>query len=183
MSSFIFVTSNDHKVRIAQAVCDQAGVSFTRQNVDFVEIQSDKAEEIALHKVRQAYDKFGEAVAVTDDSWIWTGLNGFPGPYMKHMNQWLTTQDFLNLTRDLEDRTAIMRQVVAYKDKDREKVFAADIKGILLKQARGESRIAHFPIVSFDGGKHSLAEDEETRIEAISKIDNAWHQLCEWLQS
>lgn len=183
MSRFIFVTSNYHKVRIAKAVCDQAGIAFERQNVEFVEIQYDKAEEIALHKVRQAYEKFGKAVAVTDDSWIWPGLNGFPGPYMKYMNQWLTTGDFINLTKSLKDRRATMRQVVAYKDKNNEKVFAADIEGVLLQQAQGESAIAHFPIVSFDGGKHSLAEDEETRIEAISEINNAWHQLCEWLQA
>jgi XTP/dITP diphosphohydrolase len=178
MVDFIFVTSNDHKVRIAKAVCEQAGIDFERQNVEFVEIQSDSAEEIALHKVRQAYEKFGQPVAVTDDSWIWPGLNGFPGPYMKYMNQWL-----LNLTRGLTNRRAIMRQVVAYKNGDQEKVFVSDIAGILLEQAQGESKIAHFPIVSFDGGRHSLAQDEDTRIEALAKIDNAWHQLCEWLKA
>lgn len=167
---------------IAQDVCDEAGIEFERKDADFLEIQSDNAEEIALNKVRQAYEEFNEPVAVTDDSWIIPGLNGFPGPYMKYMNQWLKPQDFLNLTKDLEDRRAIMRQVIAYKDKDTEKVFSADIEAILLKEARGKTNISHFAVVSFDGGKHSMAEDELTRIQAISKIDNSWHQLCEWLQ-
>jgi non-canonical purine NTP pyrophosphatase (RdgB/HAM1 family) len=182
MKQFIFATSNSHKVTIAKGVCDEAGVEFEHKPIDLVEIQSDNAEEIALHKVRQAYEKFNEPVAVTDDSWIWPGLNGFPGPYMKYMNQWLTPKDFINLTKDLKDRRAIMRQVIAYKDKDNEKVFVADIEGTLLKEIRGESKIAHFPIISFDGGEHSVAEDEETRVKAIAKIDNAWHQLCDWLK-
>jgi XTP/dITP diphosphohydrolase len=182
MKQFIFVTSNDHKVTIAKTVCDGAGIEFERKDVDFLEIQSDNAKEIALHKARQAYAEFNEPVAVTDDSWMFPGLNGFPGPYMKYMNQWLTPQDFLNLTKDLDDRRVFMRQAVAYKDGDTEKVFEADIEAVLLKEIRGQSKISHFNVISFDGGKHSMAEGEDTRINAIAQIDNAWHQLCDWLK-
>lgn len=182
MSQFIFATSNDRKELIARAVCEKAGIDFERKSVDLVEIQSDKAEEIALDKVRQVFQEFNQAVVVTDDSWIIPGLNGFPGPYMKNISQWFTPQDFINLTQGLEDRRVAMRQVIAYKDKDNENVFAADIQGLLLKEIRGTSDIAHFPIISFDGGKTSMAEDESTRLAAISQADNAWHQLCDWLK-
>lgn len=75
-----------------------------------------------------------------------------------------------------------MRHVIAYKDKDSEKLFTADIEALLLKEVRGKSVIPHFAVISFDGGKHSAAEAEDTALMAISQKPNAWHQLCEWLQ-
>lgn len=183
MGQFIFATSNDHKVMTAKFVCDSFGIEFDRANVDLVEIQSDNTDEIALHKVRQAYEKLGKAVAITDDSWLIPGLNGFPGPYMKYINQWFRPEDFINLTESLDDRQIIMRQVIAYKDRENEKVFTTDIPGTILKDVRGKSEIMHFAVMSFDGGKHSVAEAEQDGITDISRRDNSWHKLCEWLQA
>jgi XTP/dITP diphosphohydrolase len=182
MADFAFVTSNDHKVMTAKAVCDELGLTFERINMDLLEIQSDDAAAIARHKVEQAYEELKSPVAVTDDSWLIPGLNGFPGPYMKYINQWFRPQDFLNLTKDLEDRRIIMRQVIAYKDAQNEKVFAADIEATLLKEVRGQSVIPHFAVISFDGGKHSVAESEADGVMAVSQKANAWHQLGEWLR-
>jgi XTP/dITP diphosphohydrolase len=183
MADFTFVTSNDHKVMTAKAVCDQFGLSFDRKNMDLVEIQSDSGAEIAEYKIVQAYEVYKSPVAITDDSWIIPGLNGFPGPYMKYMNQWLKPEDFLRLTLPLQDRSIVMRQVIVYKDAQRQKTFSADIRGTLMSETRGSSVIPHFTVISFDGGKHSVAEAEENGPTAITDLPNAWHQVCEWLKA
>jgi XTP/dITP diphosphohydrolase len=183
MTDFSFVTSNDHKVATATSVCGQFGITFDRQNLDLVEIQSDKGEDIARYKVVQAYEKYQRPVAITDDSWIIPALRGFPGPYMKYINQWFEPSDFLRLTSTLKDRRMIMRHVIAYKDEKTEKIFSVDIEGTLLKEARGSHIIPHFSIISFDGGRHSVAEQEEaTGGTVIADLPNAWHQFCEWLK-
>lgn len=181
MARFTFVTSNDHKILTAKTVCEPLGIPFRHKHMDFVEIQAD-GEAIALDKVRQAYDKFREPVVITDDSWLIHGLNGFPGPYMKYMNQWFGPDDFVRLTRDLDDRRMTMRQIIAYKDAGDEKLFVADIDGVLLKEPRGRSVIPHFAVVSFDGGKRSVAEEEDGgTLSAVATRPNAWYELCEWL--
>lgn len=179
MADFIFVTSNDHKVKTAEVVCAQLGVIFKREHMDLIEIQSDSGEEIAKHKVEQAFTKFHAPVAVTDDSWEIPGLRGFP--YMRYINKWFEPKDFIRLTSDLEDRRMIMRHIIAYKDGQNEKVFAEDIEAVLLKEVRGNSIIPHFAVISFDGGKHSVAEAEADGQTAISDLPNAWHLLCSWL--
>jgi XTP/dITP diphosphohydrolase len=181
MADFTFVTSNDHKVKTAEAVCQQFKLTFEHKNMDLLEIQSDSGEDIARFKVEQAFKACQNPVAITDDSWLIPGLGGFPGPYMKDVNRWFKPQDFINLTESLADRRMIMHQVIAYKDEDNEKIFSTDIEASLLKQARGSSAIPHFAVISFDGGQHSVAEAETGGITAISNLPNAWHQFCEWL--
>ncbi len=181
MARFTFVTSNSHKILTARTVCEPLGMTFRHKHMDLVEIQAD-GEAIALDKARQAYEALREPVVITDDSWIIHGLNGFPGPYMKYVNQWFEPEDFVRLTRHLDDRRMTMRQIIAYKDTDVEKLFVADIDGVLLKGPRGKSVIPHFAVVSFDGGKHSVAEEEDGgKRSAVAARTNAWHELCEWL--
>jgi XTP/dITP diphosphohydrolase len=183
MADFTFVTSNDHKVMTAKAVCGQFGLTFERKNMDLIEIQSDTGEPIASNKAGQAYEAYKRPVTITDDSWIIPGLNGFPGPYMKYINQWFKPEDFLRLVTPLQDRSIIMRQIIVYQDERRKKIFAVDLEGTLLREARGSSIIPHFSIISFDGGKHSVAEAEVGGLSVISGLSNAWHQVCEWLKS
>jgi XTP/dITP diphosphohydrolase len=182
MADFLFVTSNEHKVQTAQAVCSQFGIKFTHQAHDLTEIQADDGEVIALDKARQAFEYYKQPVAVTDDNWLIPALNGFPGPYMKYMNQWLTPDDFINLTRKLKDRRIIMRQIIVYRDKDQEKVFSTDIPGVLLKEPRGTSIIPHFAVISFDGGKHSAAEVEASGQVVVADQATAWHEFCQWFE-
>lgn len=179
----LFATTNDHKYATAQHVCSQFGITVERKQLDITEIQSDNGEEVAVHKAQEAYDRLGEPVVVTDDSWLIHGLNGFPGPYMKYMNQWLSAEDFLRLTSSLSDRSTVLRQIVAYADGNKPRIFSVDIACLLLHEARGESKYPIFQIASFDGGKHSAAEISAAGYTAINDHHTAWHELCEWLKA
>lgn len=181
MTDLHFVTTNDHKLLSATEVCSQFGLKIIRHNLEFQEIQAETGEEIAADKVAKAYAKLGKPVAVTDDSWIIPGLNGFPGPYMKYMIHWLTVEDFLRLTSQLDDRRIILRQIIAYQDGEQSKVFSVDIEGLLLTEPRGTSPITHFSITSFDGGNHSAAELWGSGSSSISARHTAWHDVAEWL--
>ena len=183
MSDFTFVTSNDIKVQAATVVCNEFGFKFDRHVIDFVEIQSSDGQAIARHKAEQAYAELKQPVVVTDDSWLTPDLNGFPGPYMKQVNDWFSTDDWLRLTRDLEDRRMILRQIIVYQDVDGQHVFECELEALLLRESRSTTDIKHFSIISFDGGKHSAAEMSENGESAIKHLNNSWHDFCEWLKN
>jgi inosine/xanthosine triphosphate pyrophosphatase family protein len=109
-----------------------------------------------------------------------SGLNDFPGPYMKYMNDWFTTEDWLRLTSTLEDRRVILRQIVIYQTADEQQIFTVDIPGILLHEIRGSSPFTQSPLISFDGGKHSTAEYHEKGESASQHHHNPWHEFSEW---
>jgi inosine/xanthosine triphosphate pyrophosphatase family protein len=145
-------------------------------------MQDEDEEVIARDKADKAYALLGEPLVVNDDTWIIPGLNGFPGPYMKSMNHWFTSEDFLRLTLPLADRRIILRQTTVYQDGDQQKVFVVDIEGTLLNEIRGESIHPHTAITTFDEEGRSMAEVAASGESAIAHRHTTWHELAAWLK-
>lgn len=182
MKEVVFATSSPIKYGVARDVLADLGLVLVREDLDVPEIQGEDGEVIARDKAEKAFEKLGTPVIITDDTWIIPGLNGFPGAYMKSMNDWLTPEDWLRLTDPLKDRRIILRQFAVYQDKDVQKVFVGDIEGILLHEIRGTSKHPHCSIISFDGGKHSDAEWHEQGISGTKDSRTVWHELGPWLK-
>lgn len=178
-----FVTQNEQKILLARAACQPAGIKIVQAQLDIPELQSDDGAAIASDKARQAFMQLQHPVVVTDDSWIIPGLKGFPGPYMKYMDQWLTPADWLRLTQNLKDRRIILRQVLAYHDQTTQKIFSVDITGTLLTESRGQSPHSHLSLTSFDQTGRSAAQVNSTGISFIAHLPTAWHELCKWLNA
>jgi XTP/dITP diphosphohydrolase len=180
MKELVYVTGNSFKFRQAVAACKPLDIELRQVGLDIPEIQADSGEQIARDKAIKAFAELKKPLVVSDDSWMIPGLNNFPGPYMKYMNDWFTTDDWLRLTRDLLDRSIFLQQVVIYQDSNGQQTFTVDIPGILLTEARGISPYPHTCLVSFDGGKHSNAEYHEKGESAAAHQHNPWHEFAKW---
>jgi len=183
MRTITFVTGNQQKLMAAQAICGPLGITIINEQLDIVEIQSENAEDIAIDKAAKAYAGLGRPIVVNDDAWLIPGLNGFPGPYMKSINHWFSSDDWLRLTRDLADRRIILRQYIVYQDAGGQKVFRYDIEGRLLTEARGEANNHNDTIVSFNDEGLSNAEVRATGKSSIEHRETAWHAFAAWLQT
>jgi non-canonical purine NTP pyrophosphatase (RdgB/HAM1 family) len=172
-----YVTSNKEKIITAKKHLDPHNISFTSRTLPLIEIQSDSIEEITVDKAKQAFEILKQSLLVNDHGWDIPGLNGFPGPYMKYMNEWLSSQDFLNLTKDLKDRTIILHEVACFKDDKITKIFKTDFHGTLIKEIRGRADPA-MSIVTFDNVK-TVAEYMEGKISPF-KENAVWEEFAEW---
>jgi XTP/dITP diphosphohydrolase len=180
MSKVLYATGNVEKFRLADIVCSRYDIQLEQDKLEVPEIQGEDGALIARDKADKAFAKFKKAVVISDDNWIIPGLNGFPGPYMKSVNDWFTVDNWLNLTRPLKDRRIILRQIVVYQDSDTQKLFSTVIEGLLLPDPRGESRYPHSKITSFDGGEQSSAEYHERGESSASHRRTVWHEFVEW---
>jgi XTP/dITP diphosphohydrolase len=180
MQQITYVTGNPIKFRQAAVACQSAGIQIQQTTLDIREIQSETGEPVARDKAAKAFAILQQPLVVSDDSWLIPGLNNFPGPYMKSMNDWFTVDDWLRLTRELTDRRIICRQIVVYQDTQGQQLFTADISGILLREARGKSDYPHCYITSFDNGEHSNAEYHEQGESAVQHYHNPWHDFTKW---
>lgn len=180
MRTVLYATGNAIKFDQARHACREFGITLTQSKLAVPEIQGTDPELIARDKAQKAYEKFQQPLVTSDDSWSIPGLNGFPGAYMRDVNEWFSVQNWLALTRDLTDRRIILRQTIVYQDESGQQVFYKDIEGVLLKQPRGKSDFAHAHITSIDGGKTSTAESHATGKAAGNDLPNAWHEFAEW---
>ncbi|MCR8643292.1 hypothetical protein NV379_11525 [Paenibacillus sp. N1-5-1-14] len=127
-----YVTSNAAKFEIATTVLSETSIQLNQSHLDIPEIQSMDVNEIARFSSIWARDKLGESVVVTDVGLYINALNGFPGPFVKYANNWLTAEQVIKLLEDKEDRTVYIKESLAYCPVDSEpQIFQREIKGSL----------------------------------------------------
>lgn len=185
MRQLAYATSNKVKFNTAVQLCKPFQVTLQQVTVDISEIQGSDGLIIARDKAQRTYDALQQPLIISDDSWIIPGLQGFPGPYMKYMNQWFSETDWARLVQPLKDRRIILRQIIVHQDATGQHVFSTDVEGMLLDSPRGASPSPHITLVSFDNGATSVAEAIEQNGSALGSTNrtSSWHALCAWLNT
>jgi len=120
MKEVVFVTSNQGKVRALARRIDQTKYNIVQKDIDIPEIQANNAVEIATFKAKYAYDQLKKPVIVQDSSFHVNALNGFPGPYIKFVNETLGPKGLLRLMQGVEDRSCFFELALVYADESGE---------------------------------------------------------------
>lgn len=180
--SVTFVTGNDEKFAIAAASASAHGFTLEHASLDIDEIQGENSETIALDKAEKAFQILQKPIVINDDSWEIPGLNGFPGPYMKSVSQWFTPQDFINLTRGLEDKRAMLVQFIVYQDESGPHIIRNEFENRLLPEARGSYGNSWQKVVAVpsDNGL-SVAEVYDKGVKVRDReVSAGWDRFAQW---
>lgn len=178
----LYITSNQNKIVTANRLLEPFGICVEGLKVDgIIEPQTEDILEISKIKAQQAFEKVKKPLLVSDASWIIPALNGFPGPYMASVNKWFTSQDFLNLMKDKENKEILVRECVTYIDKNQTKSFTSDTKGFFVKKESGKATPLD-QVISFREDGKTTAQCENEGIMRIPQSD-LWNKVGEWLRS
>jgi len=152
MKKIYFVTNNDYKFRIAVNALNGSGFELMQKNIDTPEIQSDDINEIAAYSAQWAANKLKHPVVLTDAGCFIEALNGFPGPFIKYVNDYLTAQDFLNLMVNKKNRKVIFKECLAYCEPGKDPVlFTSIARGTISSKLGKAGRTAINEIFIPDG--------------------------------
>ncbi|MDB5181975.1 MAG: RdgB/HAM1 family non-canonical purine pyrophosphatase, dITP/XTP pyrophosphatase [Candidatus Saccharibacteria bacterium] len=182
MPDLTFVTGNADKLSSAIQVSAVYGISLKQASPEVEEVQGEDPEHIARRKAEVAFELLRAPLVVSDDSWWIHGLNGFPGPYMKSMNHWLNTDDFLRLTAGLTDRSVTLTKLLVYQDEETQKIIRHDVQGQILTESRGNSNVPWAKLVVLNGDHgRTIAEVYEQKIDLDQRQSaQVWHSFFEW---
>ena len=185
MQSLLFATSNQHKFNMAQHLCTKAGITLEQAVFEIDEIQGEDPEIIVRDKAQKAYAEAGRPIIVSDDSWNFVGLGGFPGAYMKSINHWFSPQQFVDLMQHVENRQIILHQYLAFQDEFETVIFRRDISGQILREPRGVYGVPLVKVVALDSDNGlSIAEVYDKGLEhdpkRMEQHEDAWQDLIEW---
>lgn len=168
----IFVTGNHQKLKEFEKIL---GIKLKHSDLDLDEIQSIEVEEVAKHKVKQAYDILKEPVIVEDTGLYFEELNGLPGALIKFFVKKLTLEQICSLVK--ENRKAKAITCIAYFDGKELRAFVGETEGEIVKEPRGTKGFGWDPIFIPEGYNKTfaeLSEEEKTskfmRKEAINKL-------------
>jgi XTP/dITP diphosphohydrolase len=179
MRSITLVTSSAHKLEEWQQQWPLDTVLVT-QSLDLEEVQSEAAtvegqlREIAEHKARQAFGAFGSPVIIEDVGAGLDRLNGFPGPYIKHLITFLpedAKRDGLYSIAKKSGEAATAHCVAAYCDGTRTITVIGTVQGTI-SEPRGERGFGFDFSFIPDGETRTYAEmslEEKSRISHRAK--------------
>lgn len=132
----IFVTGNKYKFQIAKQASKSSSFKIIQKKLDITEIQSESVEEIAAFSAKLASDKLKKPVVVSDGGCYIEALNGFPGPFIKYINKWLSVEDMLRLMYGKKNRRVVWKDCLAYCEPYKEPVIFKDYtKGVIAEKA------------------------------------------------
>ena len=133
------------------------------------------------YSAKYASDKLNKSVIKVDVGFEIEALNGFPGPFSKFINEWLSPEKILKLLEGERNRSAKFIDVVAYCSPGKEPIsFIAETKGNIHEKAFGENGWGIDEMFIPDGFKATLASlPDEERV----KVWNTehWNNLAQYL--
>ena len=136
MKEIIFVTGNNLKFEVAQKSLKPYEIELIQQKLETPEIQSTDVGEVASYSAKWACEQLKKPVVVTDGGYYIKALNGFPGPFIKFINKWLTSSDILKLMEGKNDRGIEVRDALGYCEPGKEpEIFYGIFKGKIALKA------------------------------------------------
>jgi XTP/dITP diphosphohydrolase len=178
-----FVTGNKIKFNFASKIFGKYGLSIQQNKLDIPEIQAYSSEEVVINSAKVACQILDKPVIVNDVGYYISALNGFPGPYIKYMNKWLSNQDILNLMINKSDRQLKIVDILGYCRPNKEPLlFKWEQNASIIDQSLGESRTLFDSIIIREGMEKTQASYtfEELEEYFLEKLYH-YHDLAKFL--
>jgi len=192
MKEIAFVTTNSGKISsLSHREIDPKRYSIVQASIELPEIQAESSKEIVIEKAKEAYRILKRPVIVHDASFHIPALNGFPGPYIKYVQNTIGPEGILRLLEEHEDRSCYFFHALAYIDGDDSlKLFTRKEPGTISKEYHkdipGKAWGSLWGIYIPDGYEKPLAalsEEELKHRETIVDILSEFSQFAKWLNA
>lgn len=151
MKQLVYATGSSDKFTYVSKLLADVPVTLVQRAVEIDEIQSEDAEKVAAKKAADAFRLIKEPLFVTDTFWSIPALNGFPGAYMKEVNQWFMAEDFIHLMQGKKDNRIIAKDVITYMDEFQTKQFTIELEGMLAQSPWRETGNSLENVAQFEG--------------------------------
>lgn len=174
------------KFAIAEAFFLPLGKEFELHQlaIDIPEIQAGTVEEVAIFSAKEAVKVAQEACIVSDAGLVIEALDGFPGPFLKYVNEWLGIEGYLKLMSGLENRRVYFEDTLAVALPDGAvKTFTRREYGVIATSAEeskpGWAANDLFIPDGYDVALGKLSDDEQVSFWG----DGMWPKVVQYLQT
>ncbi len=176
-----YITGNKRKIERARKICQNTSIEIEQIQMETPEIQGIDSKEIAQYSVKFAGEKLDKPVIKLDVSFHINALNGFPGPFIKYINQWLEPEYILKMLEGVKDRSCYWTDSLAFYNKGQLKVFSANEEGVIAGKVRGENGWGMDKIFIPKGQTRTKAElSNEERIKICN--NGHWEQFIKFIK-
>jgi XTP/dITP diphosphohydrolase len=155
----LFLTSNPIKIKTAERALGSFGIKVKPIKIEVPEIQADTSAEVARFAVLAAIAQLGAPVIREDHAFHIDTLNGFPGPYMAHVEKQISEDRLLDMMRNEKNRNSRFELSLAYSDEQGNvQEFTHRVPTLISKDARGNLSRGWNRVITLVDDDRTLAE-------------------------
>lgn len=178
-----FITGNPHKVKEAQGILNNLGITLEHADLGYVEIQGD-LEDVARYGAKHAALRLGKPVIVEDAGIFIKALKWFPGTYSSYVQDTLGNKGILKLMSDVDDRYAEFRSVIGFcTPKTEPEVFLGTVKGRIGYKEIGRFGFAYDPLFHPEDYEESFGEMKREIKNRFSHRRKSLEKFALWYKS
>lgn len=178
------VTTNKYKIATARKNLAGSGIHVLPVKMETPEIQALTGKEIAAFSAQFAAETLEGPAMCTDAGMYIRALGGFPGPFIKFVNHWLTTKDLVRLMDGKKDRRVDIVEYLAYCEPgEKPKIFKAVAPGTLAEIPSGKSENPIDELFMPKGHEEALASmSEKDKRAFFAKHLTHWQELARFVK-
>jgi XTP/dITP diphosphohydrolase len=183
--SVYFATKNRSKYLEVVGIASSFGIDLKHLNIEKLEIQSEKLNEIASFAAMRAAKSSNRRVVAEDAGLFIEAWGGFPGPYSSYVFKTLGNEAILKLMRNVDERKAAFRAAIAYcKPGQRPVCFEGTARGIIGRKQRGTLGFGFDPIfIPSSGDGRTFAQMTTCEKGLFSHRAMAFAKFSKWYTS
>lgn len=176
-----FISSNEHKIREAQAILSPSGVEVLPVKQKLEELQTEDVERLVRDKVEKAFRIVGRPLFVEHTGLYLKGLNGLPAGLTQIFWDRLEAEKFAALVARLGDSVVVAKTVLGYCDGKRVHLFEGLVTGTVPVTPAGPREFQWDCVFVPDGHSMTFAEmgDRKNDISMRRKALDAFAQYLE----
>ena len=138
MEKFIMITSNTGKYQIARDIFRKYNLELIQATIELPELQDYDVVKVSKYSAVFAANTLGKPVIKSDIGYYIDELGGFPGAYVKHINQMLKPDDILKMMEHKRNRKILLKECLTYAHPNGNvKQFVSEEEAHLSKFAMG----------------------------------------------
>ncbi len=172
----VFATNNKHKLSEIRNILKEEVEILCLEDIgsnDEIPEDQDTLRGNAIQKAQFIYDKYGLNCFADDTGLEIDALNGEPGVYSaRYAGNGCSFGDNMNLVllrmKDIPNRKARFRTVIALIENGNVQTFEGEINGIITHSKKGEGGFGYDPVFQPDGFNLTFAEMSATEKNAVS---------------
>ncbi|MGC8585472.1 MAG: XTP/dITP diphosphatase [Thermoplasmata archaeon] len=176
------VTHNKHKFEEYRLLFKNENMEIEWVNTEYVEIQDDDVENVALFSLNALTGKIHEPFMLEDSGLYIKSLKGFPGPYSSYVNRTIGNEGIMDLMKNIRERQAVFVAVIGLRMDGQNYLFRGVTEGKISNEIKGKKGFGFDPIFIPEGSERTFSEMDIEEKNRYSHRMRAFKKLIEFLK-
>lgn len=176
------MTTNKGKFNEVSRMLKDAGLECEMLDIEYPEIQSDTLEEVVKSAMASLSGNIEGDFLIDDSGLFIHSLDGFPGVFSSYVYHTIGLDGVLRVLEGSDDRDAEFRCCFGLHWKGEVRLFTGEVKGIVIREKRGEGGFGYDPIFVPLGGEKTFAEMPSEEKNKMSHRGKALQKVLEFFK-